>query len=160
MFFEMDKHVIPSGNYHTIQCNCTTLKSRTVKIIVPSSEARTLPSCYECNFSNCVEMSEKLRTSAGFEPKTSWCQYDALINWATGKFEPTWSTSFCCLWPYISVDQRGHRFKPHWSPEFFGILLVIAKIVLIEGHSFTWFHISSSLFYSLYLSFRPLSIVP
>lgn len=71
MFFEMDKQVIPSGNYHTIQCNCTTLKSRTVKSIVPSSEARILTSCYECNFSNCVEMSEKLRTSAGFELKPS-----------------------------------------------------------------------------------------
>lgn len=42
MFFEIDKHVIPSGNYRTIQCNYTTLKSRTVKSIVPSSEAMIL----------------------------------------------------------------------------------------------------------------------
>ena len=32
MFFEMDRQVIPSGNYHIIQCNCTTPKSRTVKM--------------------------------------------------------------------------------------------------------------------------------
>ena len=62
MFFEMDRQVIPSGNYHIIQCNCTTLKSRTVKSIVTSSEAMILTSCYERNFSNYVEKLEKLRT--------------------------------------------------------------------------------------------------
>ena len=66
MFFEMDRQVIPSGNYHIIQCNCTTLKSRTVMSIVPPSEAMILTSCYERNFSNYVEKPEKLRTSMEF----------------------------------------------------------------------------------------------
>ena len=61
MFFEMDRQVIPSGNYHIIQWNCTTLKSRTVKSIVPSSEAMNLTSCYERNFRNYVEKPKKLR---------------------------------------------------------------------------------------------------
>ena len=43
----------------------------------------------------------------------------------------THMTSFCCLWLHISVDLRGHRLKPYWSPEFFGIFYAIAKIVFI-----------------------------
>ena len=37
---------------------------------------------YEHNSSNCVWKPEKVRTSTGFEPVTSWYQCDALINWA------------------------------------------------------------------------------
>ena len=37
---------------------------------------------YERNFYNCVEKSEKLRTSTGFEPVTPRLRCDALTNWA------------------------------------------------------------------------------
>ena len=37
---------------------------------------------YECNLNNCVKKPEKVRTSTGFEPVTSWYWCDALTNWA------------------------------------------------------------------------------
>ena len=37
---------------------------------------------YGRNFCNCVEKSEKFRTSTGFEPVTSRFRCDALTNWA------------------------------------------------------------------------------
>ena len=36
----------------------------------------------EGNLSNCVEKPEKVRTSTGFEPVTSWYRRNALSNWA------------------------------------------------------------------------------
>ena len=40
------------------------------------------PRSYERNFSNCVEIPEKFRTSTGFEPVTSRYRCNALTNGA------------------------------------------------------------------------------
>ena len=86
-------------------------------------------------FSNCrgVEKPETFSTSTGFEPVTSRYRCDALTNWA---MKPMTLAAFLAA---------------RWSLEFFRPLYAIAKNCVhnCEDHSFTWFHIRSSVYDSL-----------
>ena len=68
------------------------------------------PRSYGCNFSHCIEKPEKIRTSTGFEPVTSWFQGNALTHWAmkppTLGVDHVWVLMF--LW---GISSQSDRFR-------------------------------------------------
>ena len=93
------------------------------------------PRSYERNFSNCVEKPKKFRTSTGFEPVTSRYRWDALTNLSCEATDVgSWSFVGCSN---IINDEMIYEMKHILNHN-------------CEDHSFTWFHIRSSIYDSFH----------
>ena len=126
---------------------------------------------YERNFCNCVEKSEKFRTSTGFEPVTSRFRCDALSYEATdvgsssfvGSNGPVRNESMMKWYIWNESHMNcGYEIKLSWLERRTGIARSRVQTPLkswifqtslrnckncahnCEDHSFTWFHIRSS----------------